>query len=188
MYATVTAMSFQSHYIYSGWLKLHENLKTVTDLQLHYQLVSKKVKDDIFSGDMKVIFLYHVLKTSHSSPAQEQMLELPTIKQPTPTGIYENWEPCENLNKKKSIPAYREVFKIGGKTSIDFCPSHECFNETGIAEEEQRGFFTKGIQMLEISMPSGPKHWSQRETHAFRLSLCSFSSHSLRLSPSVSSD
>lgn len=55
-------MSFQSHYIYSGWLKLHENLKTVTDLQLHYQLVSKKVKDDIVSGDMKVTFLYHVFK------------------------------------------------------------------------------------------------------------------------------
>lgn len=27
-----------------------------------YQLVSKKVKDDIVSGDMKVTFLYHVLK------------------------------------------------------------------------------------------------------------------------------
>lgn len=55
-----------------------------------YQLVSKKVKDDIVSGDMKVTFLYHVLKKkkkkSHSSPTQEQMLELPTIKQPTPTG------------------------------------------------------------------------------------------------------
>lgn len=155
-------MSFQSHYIYSGWLKLHENLKTVTDLQLHYQLVSKKVKDDIVSGDMKVTFLYHVLKKkkSHSSPTQEQMLELPTIKQPTPTGeLGAMWKKC--------IPAYREVFKIGGKTSIDICSSHECFNETGIAEEEQRGFFIKGIQMLEISMPSGPKHWSQRETHDF---------------------
>lgn len=157
-------MSFQSHYIYSGWLKLHENLKTVTDLQLHYQLVSKKVKDDIVSGDMKATFLYHVFKKkkrkSHSSPTQEQMLELPTIKQPTPTGeLGAMWKKC--------IPAYREVFKIGGKTSIDICSSHECFNETGIAEEEQRGFFIKGIQMLEISMPSGPKHWSQRETHDF---------------------
>lgn len=55
-------MSFQSHYIYSGWLKLHENLNTMQLQICDYQLVSKKVKDDIVSRDMKVTFLYHVLK------------------------------------------------------------------------------------------------------------------------------
>lgn len=103
-------MSFQSHDIYSGWLKLLENLKTVTDLQLHYQLVSKKVKDDIVSGDMKVTFLYHVLK-KRAIPVQEQMLELPTIKQPTPTGIYENWEPCE----KNVFMLIGKYLKLGEK-------------------------------------------------------------------------